>query len=269
MNILDKIIADKRIEIAQKKKILTESIITQFDSFEEECASLKFSLLEEDATGIIAEFKKKSPSKGWINKKANVLDVVTDYMCHGATGISILTDEIYFGGLNDDLMEARIIFDGPILRKDFIIDEYQITEAKAIGADVVLLIASCLTKQQVKKFAFKAHELGMEVLLEIHDESELGHISELVDLVGVNNRNLKTLEIDIQTSLRLAKEIPEDKIKISESGISSVDDILLLKQNGFKGFLIGENFMKEKDPGLAFEEFVNALKLAPPHAEGF
>jgi indole-3-glycerol phosphate synthase len=239
------------------------------DFFTGRCISLKQSLLQEDASGIIAEFKRKSPSKGWINENAEVQNVVDDYKTYGATGISVLTDENYFGGLLDDLLEARRIFEGPILRKDFIIDEYQIVEAKSYGADVILLIASCLDKQEVKRLSSVARELGLEVLLEIHDESELGHISEAVDLVGVNNRNLKTLQVDIQTSLRLSTQIPPEKIKISESGISSVDDILLLKQHGFKGFLIGENFMKEPDPGLAFEEFVNALKLAPPHAEGF
>ena len=269
MNILDKIIADKRIEVQQKKEILNESVLTNMDAFAEECISLKTSLLEETSSGIIAEFKRKSPSKGWINENAEVADIVTDYMIYGATGISVLTDENYFGGLLDDLQMSRRIFKGPILRKDFIIDEYQVVESKSFGADVILLIAACLTRQQTKTLASKAHDLGLEVLLEIHDEAELDHISESVDIVGINNRNLKTLEVEIETSIRLAEQIPADKLKISESGIGSVEDILLLKQHGFKGFLIGENFMKEADPGLAFEEFVNALKLAPPHAEGF
>jgi indole-3-glycerol phosphate synthase len=268
MNILDKIITDKRIEVEQRKKLFNEAVLRELNFFGDVCISMKRALLE-NAGGIIAEFKRKSPSKGWINENADVRNVVNGYKTYGATGISVLTDENYFGGLLDDLTDARKIFDGPILRKDFIIDEYQIIEAKSYGADVILLIASCLGQEDVKRLALAAHDLGLEVLLEIHDETELEYISEAIDIVGVNNRNLKTLEVDLQTSLELSKQIPAEKIKISESGISSVDDILLLKQHGFHGFLIGENFMKEADPGLAFEEFVNALKLAPPHAEGF
>ena len=261
MNILKKIIADKRIEVAQKKKFIPEEYLQSRDEFFEECASLKNSLIEENATGIIAEFKRKSPSKGWINKKIDIFDVVADYEIHGASGVSVLTDEIYFGGTLDDLINARIMLDGPILRKDFIIDEYQVIETKAWGADVILLIADVLTKQQIIKFSFKAKEIGLEVLLEIHDESELGHICENVDIVGVNNRNLKTLEVDINTSLRLSELIPADKIKISESGINNVASIHLLRQHGFKGFLIGENFMKEKNPGKVFSKFVSQLKI--------
>jgi len=269
MNILDKIIADKKVEVAQKKKLIPETFLRSRDEFEKECASLKYSLLEKDATGIIAEFKRKSPSKGWINKKADVFDIVTGYKIHGASGVSILTDEIYFGGTLDDLLNARILPDGPILRKDFIIDEYQVIESKAWGADVILLIAACLTPPEVKRLAGFAKKAGLEVLLELHDENELDHICDEVDIVGVNNRNLKTFEVDIERSLKMAEKIPGDKIKIAESGINSVDDILLFRQNGFKGFLIGELFMKEEDPGVAFAEFVNALQLIPPHAEGF
>jgi indole-3-glycerol phosphate synthase len=269
MNILDKIIADKKIEVERKKQLIPGSVLMRMDGYSTVCKSLKQSLLDDNSSGIIAEFKRRSPSKGWINEQAEVSTVIADYKLYGATGISVLTDEDYFGGTMDDLMEARRVFNGPILRKDFMIDEYQVVEAKSWGADVILLIAACLSKEETKRLANKAHELGLEVLLEIHDETELGHIIESIDLVGVNNRNLATFEVDLQTSVDLAKQIPRDKIKISESGISSVEDILLLKQAGFKGFLIGENFMKESDPGLAFEEFMNALNLAPPHAEGF
>jgi indole-3-glycerol phosphate synthase len=179
-----------------------------------------------------------------------------------------LTDENFFGGNDNDLVEARRN-DIPILRKDFIVDEYQIAEAKSIGADVILLIAACLTRAEVKQLATFAKDLNLEVLLELHDENELGHICDETELIGVNNRNLKTFDVDIERSLKMAEKIPNDKIKIAESGISSVDDIVLFKENGFKGFLIGELFMKEEDPAVAFAEFVNALQLIPPHAEGF
>jgi len=198
----------------------------------------------------------------------DVMDVTTTYTEHGASALSILTDENFFGGRNEDLIEARIN-EIPILRKDFIIDEYQIAEARAIGADTILLIAACLTPEEVKRLAAFAKALNLEVLLELHDERELEHICDEVDLVGINNRDLKTFEVDIERSLKMAEKIPAGQIKVAESGINSVEDILLFRQNGFKGFLIGELFMKEADPGVAFEEFVNALKLAPPHAEGF
>jgi len=260
MNILDQIIADKRKEIVQKKKFITEMMLRNREDFFEECASLKYSLLEDDATGIIAEFKRKSPSKGWINEKADVLDVIGDYDVYGASGVSILTDEIYFGGTLEDLVNGSLLTDGPILRKDFIIDEYQVIETKAWGADVMLLIAACLTKQQVKRLAFEAQQIGLEVLLEIHNETELDHLCDAIEMVGINNRNLKTFEVNVETSLQLGEKIPEQFLKISESGISDVNTIHLLRQNGFKGFLMGETFMKETDPGEKFLEFVKQLK---------
>ncbi len=260
MNILDQIIADKKKEVAQKKKFIPEMMLRNREDFFDECASLKYSLLEEGATGIIAEFKRKSPSKGWINQDADVLDVIGDYDNYGASGVSILTDEIYFGGTLDDLVNGRLLTDRPILRKDFIIDEYQVIETKAWGADVILLIGACLTKQEVKRLAFKAQQIGLEVLLEIHNEFELDHICGAVDMVGINNRNLKTFKVNVETSLQLGEKIPEQFIKISESGISDANTIHLLRQNGFKGFLMGEIFMKETDPGERFHEFVKQLK---------
>jgi indole-3-glycerol phosphate synthase len=194
--------------------------------------------------------------------------VTTAYTENGASGLSILTDEKFFGGSNEDLIEARINAI-PVLRKDFIIDEYQIVEAKSIGADVILLIAACLAPKEVRRLAAFAKSLGLEVLLELYDENELEHICDETELVGVNNRNLKTFEVNIEQSLKMAEKIPADKIKIAESGINSVDDIVLFKENGFKGFLIGELFMKEADPSIAFAGFVNALQMIPPHAEGF
>jgi indole-3-glycerol phosphate synthase len=268
MNILDKIIEFKRSEIEKRKAAVNIAELEKAFYFNRERLSLKRSLQDGSKTGIITEFKRRSPSKGVINDKAGVMDVTMAYTENGASGLSILTDENFFGGSNEDLVEARRN-EIPILRKDFIIDEYQLIESKAIGADVILLIAACLTKNQVKQLAVFAKSLGLEVLLELHGENELEHICDEVDLVGINNRDLKTFEVDIERSLRMAEKIPAGKIKIAESGINSVDDILLFRQNGFKGFLIGELFMKEEDPAVAFAEFVNALQLIPPHAEGF
>jgi len=194
----------------------------------------------KNSTGIIAEFKRKSPSKGIIQAEAELTDVVSAYN-ESAAGISVLTDEKYFGGTNDDLMEARDIVSIPLLRKDFIIDSYQLHEARAFGADVILLIAACLSKNEVKRFASIAKELELEVLLEIHTQEELEYICDEIDFVGINNRNLKTFEVNIQASLQLINQIPSGKICIAESGISQVDTILTLKAAGFKGFLIGEN----------------------------
>jgi indole-3-glycerol phosphate synthase len=223
--------------------------------------SLKQSLLKEGSTGIIAEFKRKSPSKGWFKtKELEVEPVVVPYNNLGAAGISVLTDEVFFGGDLDDLIQTKVVTDVPVLRKDFMIDEWQIAEAKAFGADVILLIAACLTPGEVKQMASFTKSIGLEVLLEIHNEQELGHICDEVDLVGVNNRNLKTFEVDINTSLQLINQIPPDKPAVAESGISDVETIAVLREAGFKGFLIGETFMKEGDPGEAFSAFVKRLR---------
>jgi indole-3-glycerol phosphate synthase len=262
MNILDNIIANKRIEVEAKKELVPVEDLENFPYFKSACNSLVSQLLLEDATGIIAEFKRKSPSKGTINEHVQIGPVVEAYDVHGASGISILTDENFFGGNNEDIIYARDIVRVPILRKDFIIDEYQILEAKAIGASVILLIAACLTPERVQELALFAKRRGLEVLLEIHNEEELQHICLEVDIVGVNNRDLKTFTVDINRSLELADHIPSEKIKISESGISNINSILTLRQAGFKGFLIGENFMKEPDPSIAFADFVNQLKAA-------
>lgn len=259
MNILESIIAEKKIEVAQKKLMLPVETLEQLPYFERECNSLVAELLTPESTGIIAEYKRRSPSRGVINDLVEVEDVVSAYDSHGAAGISILTDEKYFGGSNEDIMMARDLVLVPILRKDFMIDEYQVTEAKAIGADVILLIAACLSPAEVKRLGAFAHSLGLEVLLEIHNEEELAHICDEVDLVGVNNRDLKTFTVDVNRSVTLSQQIPSDKIRISESGISDVNVISYLRSYGYKGFLIGENFMKEKDPGASFEQFVKKL----------
>lgn len=258
MNILDKIIAQKRIEVEERKAKASVTELKQQPLYARATLSLKEFLLDDTKTGIIAEFKRQSPSKGVINGKADVVEVTSAYTNNGASCLSVLTDEQFFGGSTADLIKARIN-NIPILRKDFIVDEYQIEEAKAMGADVILLIAACLTTEQVKRLAAYAKQLGQEVLLELHDEEELQHICEETEIVGINNRNLKTFEVDIERSLRMAKQIPDTKIKVAESGISSVENIQLFKANGFRGFLIGENFMKEENPGQAFAAFVQQL----------
>jgi len=259
MNILDKIVAQKQIEVAARKLQTPVGVLEQMKYFSAETLSLYSFLLDPTKTGIIAEFKRKSPSKGVINDQATVEEVTMAYAKYGASGISVLTDTEFFGGSLNDLLAATIN-EVPLLRKDFMIDEYQLIEAKAHGAEVILLIAACLSPEKVKSMAATAKSLGLEVLLEIHNEQELEHICDSIDLVGVNNRNLKNFEVSIDTSLALIKQIPTNKLAIAESGISNVDTIVTLRQAGFKGFLIGENFMKQANPSIAFAEFVHQLK---------
>ncbi|MBX9782451.1 MAG: indole-3-glycerol phosphate synthase TrpC [Chitinophagaceae bacterium] len=259
MNILEAIIARKRIEVEERMALMPAEELRKSELYATPRLSLKQFLLDESRTGIIAEFKRRSPSKGSINEAADVVEVTTAYAANGASALSVLTDELFFGGSTSDLIKARVN-QIPILRKDFMIDEYQIEEAKAMGADVILLIAACLTPDEVKRLAAYAKQLRLEVLLELHAEEELEHICEETEIIGINNRDLKTFKVDIERSLRMAEKIPSDKIKVAESGISSVENILLFKQNGFKGFLIGENFMKEKNPAKAFQQFSNGLK---------
>ena len=256
--ILDKIIARKKVEVATRKLSIPLSALEKAPAFGRKCLSLKQSLLNSES-GIISEFKRKSPSLGWIHEDADVVDVTSGYSAAGASGISILTDEEYFGGTPMDLMAARKFIACPVLRKDFVIDEYQLYEAKAMGADVVLLIAAALTVQQTLELARKAHELGLEVLLEVHNAEELGHANDYVDLLGVNNRNLKTFEQNIQTSFDLAALIPDQFVKVSESGISKVETVKELRKVGYKGFLMGENFMKEENPAEALANFIENL----------
>jgi indole-3-glycerol phosphate synthase len=261
MNILDKIIEHKKAEVAQRKLAVPVAALQKSKFFSRNTLSLKDFLLDEGRSGIIAEFKRRSPSKGVINGDADIVAVTTDYTKHGASCLSVLTDESFFGGSTEDLLKARIN-EIPILRKDFIVDEYQLTEAKAMGADVILLIAACLSVQQVKQLAVFAKKLGLDVLLELHAEKELEHICDETALIGINNRNLKTFEVDIERSLQMAQKIPAGKIKIAESGIDSVATIQLFRKNGFQGFLMGENFMKQADPGKAFAKFVEECNIS-------
>lgn len=261
MNILDTIIEAKKKEVEERKRSVSVSDLQRSEFFARPTLSMKAFLLDNSRTGIIAEFKRKSPSKGVINSSADVVHVTKAYSDNGASGLSVLTDEAFFGGSTVDLVSARVNTI-PIIRKDFIVDEYQVVEAKAMGADMILLIAACLSPADVRRLTAFAATLGLEVLLELHDEEELGHICEKTEVVGINNRNLKTFEVDIERSLRMAAGIPSSCVKVAESGISSIENILLFKKHGFRGFLIGENFMKQPDPAIAFKEFADQLKNA-------
>ena len=260
MNILETIIEHKREEVAERKLFISEKVLRSVDNYKRGCYSLIESLSQKNTTGIIAEFKRKSPSKGYINEFADVVTVTTGYVNAGAACISVLTDHSFFGGSTADFVAARVN-KIPLLRKDFIIDEYQIVEAKAMGADVILLIAACLSKEDVKRLAAFAVAEGLEVLLELHDETELAHICDDTILVGINNRNLKDFKVDLNASIAMSKKIPAGKIKIAESGISDPAMIKLFTEAGYKGFLIGETFMKESNPAIAFNTFVKNINL--------
>ena len=255
----------RQIVEEKKKQIEKFKPLSSIERFEQQGffwqirnRSLLQSLLLPGSNGIIAEFKRKSPSKGWFKPKELEVERVVMHYNRSAAGISVLTDESFFGGDLDDLIQTKIITDIPVLRKDFIIDKWQIAESKAFGADVILLIAACLSKEQVKEFAQYAGSIGLESILEVHSEKELEWITDEVTMVGVNNRNLETFVVDLQVSFDLIEKIPGSKPVIAESGISSAEDITRLRNAGFKGFLIGESFMKEDDPGKAFAEFIEA-----------
>lgn len=263
MTILDKIIAHKRTEVETAKAKVSVKELMYYRHLDKAVPSLKGFLANPKKAGVIAEFKRQSPSKGIINDRVNVTDVVKGYEAAGASALSVLTDPTFFGGCTDDLTAARDVTSIPILRKDFIIDAYQVYEAKAIGASAILLIAAVLDINQAKELGALANYLGMEVLMELHDESELDRVNAFVDVVGINNRNLKTFEVDLEHSIRLAAQLPKNKLKVSESGIHAPEDVSFLRQNGFDGFLIGENFMKTEDPGQAAQAFFKQIKSTP------
>ena len=257
-DILSEIIANKRFEVdLQKQSISLEQLQNSLETTVKQ-RSLK-EALKSSSSGIIAEFKRRSPSKGWINRKAQAEDIVPGYANAGASAVSILTDEKFFGGNLKDIKDARPLIDIPILRKDFIVDEYQLYQAKIIGADAVLLIAAALKKEELHALAAKAHELGLEVLLEIHSVEELKYINTNMDVIGINNRNLGTFFTDVENSFRLAEQLPSDAVLVSESGISDPATVKRLQKAGFKGFLIGENFMKTDNPELALKSFIEDL----------
>lgn len=267
MNILRKIIATKSQEVEERKALYSPKLLEQSIYFESRIVSLKKYLLREDKSGIIAEFKRKSPSKGIINKSASVEKVSIGYMQAGASALSILTDTPYFGGSNEDLKTARKYNFCPILRKDFIVDEYQLLEAKSIGADAVLLIAAALSPKKLKSLALTAKSLGLETLLEVHNEEELlRSLNEYIDLVGVNNRDLTTFDVSLETSLNLAEQIPSDFIKVAESGISEASQIVELKEAGFDGFLIGGAFMEQARPEKVCASFIDELSTLEKRA---
>jgi indole-3-glycerol phosphate synthase len=260
MNILDTIIAHKHKEVEERKSLYPIKLLEKSLYFSTEPVSLKKYLLRKDKSGIIAEIKRKSPSKGMINPYVSIERTSIGYMQAGASALSILTDKEFFGGTNEDLLTARKFNFCPILRKDFVVDEYQIIEAKSIGADVILLIAASLTPTQIIHFTKVAKSLSLEVLLEVHNQEELdSNLTAGVDLIGVNNRNLKTFEVDINLSKELSPLIPDDVLKISESGIAAASTIRELRSYGYQGFLMGENFMKHSRPEQAAKKFIDEL----------
>jgi len=260
MDILDKIVADKRQEVALKKQLISVEALEKFPLFDRESPSLSQALKKAEV-GIIAEHKRRSPSRAVINNSLDIYKVAQGYQKAGACGMSVLTDGKYFGGSLDDLTLARSVVDFPLLRKDFTIDEYQIVEAKAYGADVILLIAAVLNPREIKQFSELTNSLGMEVLLEVHNLDELkASIIPGIEMLGVNNRNLKTFEVDLDTSRSLCEHIPEGMVKVSESGISNPEAIRNLQGYGYQGFLVGEHFMKREDPGRSASEFINKVK---------
>ena len=261
MTTLEKIIAFKKKEVAKIKAEVPVHKLVESPNFKRTALSLKKSLLAVGSTGIIAEFKRQSPSKGILNDKVSVVDVTNGYLDANVAAQSILTDTSFFGGSMADLMEARVVNQvKPILRKDFIVDGFQVVEAKAIGADAILLIAACLTKQELKNYGQLATDLGMEVLFEVHSEQDMDKLDLSDKIIGINNRNLHTFEVDIENSIRLAKQVPDSCVKISESGISDPSVIAGLKAHDFHGFLIGEQFMQAEDPGLACQEFIDQIR---------
>ncbi|MCO4294342.1 indole-3-glycerol phosphate synthase TrpC [Solitalea sp. MAHUQ-68] len=261
MTILDKIVARKREEILENKTQNPISVLEKSEFFDRECYSLKEALTNPEKIGLIAEFKRKSPSKGILNADADVAETTKGYVAAGASVLSVLTDVDFFNGSNENLIKARKVNEVPILRKDFIVDEYQILEAKSIGADVILLIAACLSPEELKSLGAFAQSLGMSVLLEVHDKHELlCSISPYIDAIGVNNRNLSTFNVDIQTSFELADLIPNEFVKVSESALSNPQTVIDLKNVGYRGFLIGETFMKTPDPANACRKFVEEVR---------
>lgn len=259
MKILEEIASFKKQLLGYKKQIVSLKDFEGMPCFERECYKLTESITNSDF-GLIAEHKRRSPSKPHINFNTDVFEVAKAYENAGASGMSVLTEQKYFGGSLEDLMLSRAACNLPLLRKDFMVDEYQIIESKAHGADVILLIAACLTPKEIKHFSNLAREIGMQSILEVHNLEELENsLCETVDVVGVNNRNLKTFEVNLDISYQLIEHIPEKFVKISESGIKDPQDILDLKQSGFDGFLLGEHFMKTVNPGLSAKRFLHML----------
>ncbi|MEN8789003.1 MAG: indole-3-glycerol phosphate synthase TrpC [Flavobacteriaceae bacterium] len=260
MHILDKIVVAKRREVDLKKSLIPVKQLEKSQLMQRETISL-VNRLSQSNSGIISEHKRRSPSKATINSSLSVEEVIKGYTAAGVSGISVLTDGQFFGGSLDDLLLARASSTCPLLRKEFIIDEYQLIEARAHGADVILLIASILSSEQIRALAMLATDLGLEVLLEVHHMEELERcLFPEIDMIGVNNRNLKTFEVSVENSLALADRIPDRFLKISESGIDSIETIKELRAYGYRGFLIGEQFMRSDDPGKSAKAYIQKLE---------
>lgn len=261
MDILSEIVAHKREEIEERKRFVPFSHMADLVEplLEKSVPSMKKALLDSP-TGIIAEFKRRSPSKGWINKDSKASIVPLEYQHHGATALSILTDSHFFGGYDEFVQEARAAgVTIPVLYKNFVIDDYQLLQARYCGASAVLLIAACLSKADCRRLAANAHRLGLEVLLEMHGDTDLEYMEVEPDIYGINNRNLGSFVTDVNNSFRLASKLPKDGCKVSESGISQPETVKALRQEGFRGFLMGERFMREKEPGKALADFISLL----------
>ena len=258
-DILSEIIANKRFEVDLQKQAISIEQLQEGISEAPVIRSMK-QALASSKSGVIAEFKRRSPSKGWIKQDARPEEIVLSYATAGASALSILTDEKFFGGSLKDIRIARPLVEIPILRKDFIIDEYQLYQAKIVGADAVLLIAAALEQERCNELTEKAHSLGLEVLLEIHSPEELSYINKKIDMVGINNRNLGTFFTDVENSFRLAGQLPQGAVLVSESGISDPEIVKRLRTAGFRGFLIGETFMKTEQPGETLQNFLQAIQ---------
>lgn len=259
MTILDKIIIHKRKEVAANRVQFPIAMLEKSPGFQRTVFSLKQHLFQPEKPGIIAEFKRQSPSKGAINLNASVAKTTKGYIKAGASALSVLTDHHFFGGSNADLIEAREENNCPILRKDFVVDEYQLFEARAIGADAILLIAECLEPDEIRLLSKRAKDLGLEVLMELHGADQLEKITGHIDLVGVNNRNLHDFSVSLAASYELAEKIPATVVKISESGIDDPSAVVGLRRVGYRGFLMGEYFMRSDDPGELCREFIQRV----------
>ena len=259
MNILENIVERKKLEVKERKQRFSVDALQASVVFSSPCISLSKGLLKAQSSGIIAEFKRRSPSKGLINGSADPVAVALSYQQAGASAISVLTDTHFFGGSDLDLVRVKEQLSIPVLRKEFIVDPYQVYESKSLGADLVLLIAACLTPSQVEHLSTLARSIGLEVLLELHDEDELDHVCDTVDFVGINNRSLKTFDVDIDRSLRMAERIPFGKPKVAESGMDDPQQVKLFREHGYSAFLIGEHFMKSADPGKALASFIQSI----------
>jgi len=258
MHILEKIVLHKRAEVEQYRLKTPIAELERAPYFSRTCNSYTTAINNDMSSGVIAEFKRKSPSRSNINLTADLTQVTAGYSAAGANAISVLTDEHFFGGDNDYLTSVRqSLPEMPLLRKDFVIDEYQVIEAKAIGADIILLICEVLTADEVKSLARLARSVGLEVLLEMHTSDQISKYNDDISIVGVNNRDLKTFSVDYERSKKLFDLLPPEVPKIAESGLSSPDTCVMLYEHGFRGFLIGEQFMKQDDPGAACNAFIS------------